>query len=46
MLLIQHHHHSPADVHVRPAGESKRALGVAVSLYFSFFLMDLEVILY
>lgn len=32
------HLHSPANVHVRSAGESKWALGVDVSLYF-FFLM-------
>lgn len=32
------HLHSPADVHVRSASESKWALGVDVSLYY-FFLM-------
>lgn len=38
VLLIPPHLHSPADVHVRSASESKWALGVDVSLYY-FFLM-------
>lgn len=38
LLIPPPHLHSPADVHVRSASESKWALGVDVSLYY-FFLM-------